>query len=211
MRGKAFQKSIDGGWLGEYARPSDSELGQALGETLQHYRMLQRRWLDEPSRSDVRETLRRLARMTQAEAAERWADLDACTTVEIDLQLYLQHVEIHGKGAPYRKGMKHIKEGPENIPDIAKHALDRLEEGISKGGRRETAHLSVELAAYLAAHWWRLNGTAPTVRIANYDGTDFQVWAKAMFERAGYATGDIYKHLQDGVRAAKEDGRIPVK
>lgn len=203
MRGKAFTRSIfdESGWLSDYALPADRELEHALARTLQHYRMLRRMWLDEPSHADVRETLRRLARMTPAEAAERWAALDSSVTAEIDLQHHIQN----GEGVPH----SHIHGCPENLPSLAKNAMDRLEEERLKGGRRPTAHFSVLLAADLAAHWWRMKGTAPTVRITDFDGTDFQQWAKAMFERVGYATGDIYKHLRDGVRAAKEEGRIP--
>lgn len=210
VRAKAFPKTHSGGWTGEYAkrgpwnpnrtpgvyryrgtrRPSD------LALMLRRFRS--RLWSvdDNPKRADVCETLRRIAAMTPAEASRRWPDVDDTTEAEIERA----HWEKVGRIGPPLAIL---------LPELAQHALDTMDP--HQGGRPPVAKLAVMFAAALATHWRYATGKPPTVRIVDFQPTLFMSWARIMFERAGYPTGDLYKHLRDGLRVARSDGRVPPK
>jgi len=209
MRPKAFPKIAPAaGWTGEYVKRGPRRADRTvctyryqrrrgpseLALMLRRFRALLWSVDDNPKSADVRETLCRIAAMTPDEAAACWTDLDDTTEAEIERAQW----EVLGRiGPPLAIA----------LPELARHALDTM--APNQGGRPPVAGLAVMLAAALAAHWWRLTGTPPTVRIVDFKPTRFMAWAKLMFKRTGYPTGDLYKHLRDGLRAARADERVP--
>lgn len=164
---------------------------------------------DRPSAGDTQETLKKLSKMSQSEAAARWSELDAAVDSEIDRAHLALFRQANGPTILYEQGWEYQVSGPDNIPWLAEYALQTMQK--NKGGSPNITGLSVMFASALAAHWRSIQGENPTVNIVDLEPTKFQIWARCMFEQAGYPVGDIYKFLRDGVKAAKDSGHIPTK
>lgn len=203
MRPKAFPKTPPAaGWTSEYGNPRDDKLDPGVAATVRTFRAMLWSVDDRPSRADVRETLRRIAAMTPAEAARlwadgedttedgepRWPDLDDSTEAEIERA----HWEVVGRTGPPLAIA---------LPELARHALDTMEPHT---GRPPKEKVAVMFAAALVVHWHRLHGTPPTIS----DSSPFAGWADELFRLAGFADGNLINILQAGRKAAEADGRI---
>lgn len=228
MRAKPFKARPNFWRPDEYSKPADDAVGadsvehlitedgvtieiterSALAQLVIHHRALLWRHDDRPRREEVRATLGRLAAMRPEEAATRWRGLDAADRAEIDRAAWVLFRREHGPNAIYSKGIKHIKNGPDNLPEVAAFALENMQR--EDAGRPRVTAMAVAFAGDLAAFWFDTKKQQPTVQdTAFYNPTDFQAWAKDLFAKAGFSTGDIVKNLRAGVRAAKQAGRIP--
>jgi hypothetical protein len=224
MRPKAFPRFPAFYRPGEYRLPSDDDLEPGIIEIIQTYRA--RLWRKQgrkppdsekgrrpdeyPKRADIRETLRRLANMEQGEAAGHWRMLDPGTRAEINAAHHKQFRAKHGQGVAYRKGAAYFRAGPDNLPELAAMACRAMAKTPAKGGRAKTSFFAVQLAAALAAHWWRTRQSRPS--LAAWTGeqapTVFQEWASRLFLAAGYSAPD-FRTLRDGIGKCERDGRIP--
>lgn len=193
-------------WPGECAEPGDAEMDPVLAEILQAYRS--RALRETPRRTDVRETLRVLARMEPDDARKHWRKLDPATRAAINEAHRQQFRREHGAGVCYCRGLAYHCHGPENLPELARLSVKRLPGG---GGGRPPAFWEEHLAASLAAFWWKEHGTQPAIQVntKNYNPTPFQEWAGKMFMRVKRIPD--YRTLQAGIRKARLEGRIPHK
>lgn len=176
----------------------DARTPDRLKAILSRYRIMRWRQHECPSRDSVRETLKRLARMQQKEAAFRWSKLDETVKVEI------------------RRATRKIN-CPDNLPEAAKMALESM--AHKQAGRKHNAESAVLFARDLARYWYETTGQKPTVQasaiyetshhLEKYPPTNFQKWAYQLFKHAGFSIGDINKTLQAGVKASKEVEDIP--
>lgn len=228
MRPKPFKARPNFWRPDEYSKPSDVALGSddveyivtedgvtiqitehsALAQLVIHYRAMLWRHDDRPRREEVRATLGRLAAMRPEEAAARWRGLDAADRAEIDRAAWMLFRRKHGPNAMYSKGIRHIKNGPDNLPEIAAFALENMRR--EDAGRPRVTAMAVAFASDLAEYWFNTKNQQPTVQdTAFYVPTDFQKWAEDLFTQTGFPIGDIVKTLQAGIKAAKQAGRIP--
>lgn len=227
MRAKPFKARPSFWRPDEYSKPSDAEVGadgvehlvtedgvtiqiterSALAQLVIHYRAMLWRHDDRPRREEVRATLGRLAAMRQEEAATRWRKLDAADRAEIERAAWMMFRRKHGPNAMYSKGIKHIKNGPDNLPEIAAFALGNMQR--EEAGRPRVTAIAVAFASDLAAYWFITENRQPRAYNTANDPHDFHEWAQDLFTKAGFSTGDIVKNLKDGIEAAKQAGRIP--
>ena len=209
MRPKAFKGRQPPGWGDDYAKPSDVWGGfEAVGALVRLYRARLAQHVDRPMRDEVRETLRRLSRMPQAEAAPRWSNLDASVRAEITAAALQQFRREHGAEVVYAPGLPFQMHGPDNLPELAALALENM--GRINAGRPSITRLHVDFAADLATYWHETLHLRPTIKGADYDPSEFQQWAAACFEEVGFPTlGDFRTTLRSGVKAARDTRRIP--
>lgn len=195
--------SQQGAWIGEYAKPEDAELeNDSLRDIVQTQRAISQWDGDEPSRQDVRATLRALSRAADDDARAAVRAIDGWTEsllVTAALQIFRK---VHPQPAPVPDAVLR-PEGwtPAQLRTAASLALRELDAESPVGGRPRMQARHVEFARTLRSYWLRTHAHASFSREFE---TPFARFAGDMFRRIGQ---DVSKRtLHRILTAAKRAG-----
>lgn len=193
--------------ISDYSRPSDAEHSAELADIIATFRSRLWQLSDGPDREEVRETLRRLAKMTSKEAAAHWRQLDVSVRMELDRAHWNALRDQYAPPRQYVRGIAYHRRGPADLPALAGAAFATMNK--VRAGARQTTWLADQFAATLAAHWYREMGTRPTIH--DEDSSPFSQWALPLFSAVGFALGDARRRLLAGQRMAAQQGDIPAR
>lgn len=186
----------------------------ALSDIVIRYRMMRWNRNNTPDRECVKEALRLIGlkktndeftRMSPKQLEKYWRNLDCAVRIEIERAAFVLNERF--VAGYYCLHTMHGKKNTNNLSRYARVALESMKR--KEPGRWTVNYLAVAFAGELAVHWYETKKAKPTVRVTDYEPTEFQKWTEVLFKLAGYPTSDIYKNLRDGVKAAKLHGRIP--